>query len=300
MLKLAALSSDFATLKGLVQSILTTSIDAAAKRVARISVYDLDHIVFGVSDAEGLWEPDMLFRLHSLFHRLEARRLAHSNEELERLAQRLRSVSHIPVSSQSIPTSDAWEIQRQELYADGKHINGLHFPLDLGGIFAKTGTRTGSKRYILLAQPCDLMIRSDGRRYPKIERFALAEVANLKKQPSYAEELPYYGDGPRDKYYVRFGRVHYVDSCILDLRVYNTDGIASIHLGGDCPRGVRPSWRSRLAIIEKRLGRRATIWTTAADGAEVKAAKNSIRGVIEKDLLAGNIFRGALSSEDGK
>lgn len=71
ILKFAALSPAFDELKQKTKEIIAAASEAAASRVDDVSIYDLDHIVFQVSADEGLWEPDMSFRLHALFHRLE-------------------------------------------------------------------------------------------------------------------------------------------------------------------------------------------------------------------------------------
>jgi len=203
-LKLVALSPDFTELKQRTKDIIAKAATTAASRVDEVSIFDLDHIVFRVSADEGLWEPDMLFRLHSLFHRLESRRLAHEGGELEEIAGRLRAVSEIPTKCATFtPPSNAWRIQREELYEFELHIN------QIGDIFERVDA-TSEKRYILLAQPCDLMVRSDGRRHPELDRVPLVEVVCAEKAPNYAEELPYFGSSPAERWYVKLKRVHQV------------------------------------------------------------------------------------------
>ena len=254
-LKFAALCPDFTELKQRTKEIIAEAASTAASRVDKVSIFDLDHIVFQVSDQEGLWEPDMLFRLHSLYHRLESRRLAYEGGTLEAIAAKLRAVSAIPTKcTKFTPPSNAWEIQRLELYESDPYINQNHLPLEVGDIFERVGT-ISRKRYILLAQPCDLMVRNDGKRHPELDRIPLAEVVCTKKEPGYSEKLPYFGSSPAEKWYVKLKLVHQVPVCILDLCVLNVDGVARLIVGGAPPSSIRPAWRNRHYELERRINR---------------------------------------------
>lgn len=248
-LKFAALSPDFTELKRKTKEIIATAAMVAANRVEDVSIYDLDHIVFQVSAGEGLWEPDMLFRLHSMFHRRESRRLAHADEALESIAANLRAVSGIPTDSIKLPPPpSSWALQREELYDHHEYINENHLPIELGDIFERVGT-SSTKRYILLAQPCDLMVRGDGKRHPEMHRVPLAEVVSANKRPSFSDELPYFGESSSVKWFVKLKMVHFVRTCILDMCVFNKDGIAKLILDGDSPSNMRPAWKRRYAML---------------------------------------------------
>jgi len=302
-LKLVALSPDFSKLKGKAAEIVQRAVVVATKEVEEISIFDLDHIVFRVAGAEGLWEPDMLFRLHSLFSRLEARRLAHQAGEMEAIAKRLRSVSHIPTDSESLPALTTWALQRRELFEPGNHLNGNHVPLELGDIFVKTGS-TSNKAYILLSQPCDLMVRPGGERQPEIDFLTLAEVVTATETPRYAEELEYFGQGPAERYFVKLKQVHQVRACMLDLCVFNSDGKASIEVGKDCPDGIRPCWTERhgrlMSVYQKKVDRLKLLWATPADAEDVRRAKDEIRRAVLADLLDVGLFKGDVSEAHGR
>ena len=118
---------------------------------------------------------------------------------LEEISAKLRLVSNVPPDSKTFPiTPNAWEIQHKELYENPSYINKNHLPIELGDIFKK-----GSKKYILLAQPCDLMIRSNGKREPELIRVPLIEInkddedvkqCDTFSRHKYIEELPYFSD----------------------------------------------------------------------------------------------------------
>ncbi len=302
-LKFVALSPDFDELKRKTKDIIANAATVAADRVDGVSIYDLDHIVFQVSAEEGLWEPDMLFRLHALFHRLESRRLAHEGGRLEEIAGKLRAMSGIPTNCDEFaPPSTAWALQREELYESENHLNKNHLPLEVGDIFGRIDGNN-QKRYILLAQPCDLMVRNDGKRHPEPQRVPLAEVVCTEKAPHYSEEMPYFGASPTERWYVKFKSVHYVRLCILDFCVFNQDGVASLTIGSVAPSGVRPAWKKRHDIVSKIMVRTVRkldkLAPDAKDSQTIKQAKQSIARDLDGILFDDDLFKGHLTENGG-
>lgn len=302
MLKLVALSPDCRALKEKAREVLEHATTEAGKQVDAISVYDFDHIVFRASRAEGMWEPDMLFRLFGIFHRTEARTKAYSTGELEIIAQRVRGVSHIPTWSALAPPLSSWRIQQKELYDPAEYINGLHLPIEVGDVFRKTDG-AGTKHFIVLGQPCDLMVRSDGKRYPDEGHAVLAEIAETQDPPKHAVELPYFGEQPNQRYFVRLRRVQPIRLCILDLCVYNADGRAALDLNGTCPEGLTPAWKTRFdkskKLCEKLVRRYETVYEVAADSEEIRRLKADIRGKLASELSINSLFKGAIDLEEG-
>mgnify|MGYP000403925672 CR=1 FL=1 len=301
LLKLVALSPDFTKFKKKTNEVIRASREGASSQVDAISIYDLDHIVFQESAEEGLWEPDMLFRLHALFHRLESRRLAHSDGELEVIAKRLRSVSHVPTYSAFSPVSSTWHIQQKELYEPQEHINRNHLPIELGDIFEKT--ETGSdKHYILLAQPCDLMVRKDGKRSPDIVYAPIAEIVHADYPPPNSEEIPYYKEQNNGRWYVKLKYINHVRLCLLDLCVFSGDGNAIINIDAEPLEDIRPTWQARHDVLLKeyrRIIRRIDLMMpNTQDSGDVKQYKHHLKAHLSSPLLGEGLFKGKLI-EDG-
>lgn len=302
-LKFAALTSDFAELKQKTREIIGAAATAAADRVEKVSIYDLDHIVFQVSADEGLWEPDMLFRLHAMFHRFESRRLAHDGGDLETIAAKLRSVSGIPTRCDLLPTpSSAWALQREELYELDDHINRNHLPLELGDIFERVGNES-AKKYILLCQPCDLMVRSDGKRHPELHRVPLAEVVPADETPHYSEEMPYFDASPSKKWFVKLKTIHFVRGCLLDLCVFNQDGVAKLTIDGNAPAGIRPAWKARHDILLRHWGRRVRKANLLTPVDNESQDLTQFKQKIDRDcgglLFEDDLFKGRLDEDGG-
>jgi len=300
ILKLITLSPNFTELKNKVKKIIEDAASTASTRVDDINIYDLEHIVFKISDEEGLWEPDMLFRLYSLYHRLESRRLAHEGGKLEIIARRLRSVSHIPTETTLKPASSTWKIQQEELYESGEHLNKNHLPLELGDIFVKTA-KGSKKHYILLAQPCDLMVRRNGKRQPDIRFVPLAEVGvrSPENRPNYAEEMSCFGTDPSECWFVNFKIIHMVEVCLLDLCVFNEDGSATLWDNGEISDAVRPNWKNRHTLISKSFERLITQLVFLSPVQNEKKATKDIKSKLRSDLLNGSLFKGKLIKKKG-
>ena len=304
VLKYCALSPDFTKLKAKTKEILEAATDVAADKIDATTIYDLDHMVFQVAADEGLWEPDMLFRLHTLFHRLESRRRAHEAGQLEQIASRLRSVSNIPTRFRSTPSVGILEIERDDLYEQEAHVNAIYLPLDVGDIFERT-TGTSRTLYVLLAQPCDLMVRSGGRREPDIAHVSLVEMAPAKKQPLYSEKMPSFRGDLAEQWYVKFRRAHHVHVAVLDLCAFNADGNSILRL--DClpPTEVRPTWKSRHGRLvkwaKKSLKPIELLSNKDGDDAEAIRVKKSLSSQLTKPLLREELFKGepVLDGDDG-
>lgn len=304
MLKLVALTSDCSLLKEKAKIIITKANDAANEEVNKITVYDLEHIVFRVAAEEGLWEPDMLFRLYNMFHRLEARQLVHADSDLLKIINRMRSVSEIPTSVNPCPS--VWELQKKELYESVDHLNKNYLPLDLGDIFKKTETKS-KKFYILLAQPCDLMVRLGGERHPELEYLPLIEISPLDmtkeakdRDVCLKEELKCFGEKQCDCWIIKFKFTHYVKACILDLCVLNSDGISKIQLNTPPPDAIRPAWKDRYAVLVKKLNNSLkqidVLLPKTNDSVDLKNFKQELsqKNIVDK-FFSDSLFKGKIN-----
>lgn len=249
LVKLALLNRKVGDLKKTARDILRTAHDNAHKRLDDIDIYDFDQIVFRSSWREGVWEPDTLFRVFGLFHHDETRKIAKDAASLYSIADAIRSLSLVPTKSPTAPNYNTIALQLLELYENGEYLNAHFIPVDVGDIFQKTGD--SKKRYILLAQPCDLMVRADGKRNPSLNEALLAEiVAGPVKDRDAHGELPFL-DGTDDKQFVSFKRVHSVKLDCLDLCALNENGSTSLELTAPSPQRAIPAWKTRHGKLVK-------------------------------------------------
>jgi hypothetical protein len=77
-------------------------------------------------------------------------------------------------------TGSVWEpVRRLEWFEDEADVNGQYLPIELGDLF-RIGGKT-DKLFVLVAQPCDLMVRQDGKqpgtRHHTVSHAMLLEAA---------------------------------------------------------------------------------------------------------------------------
>lgn len=253
MLKLVALAPDCQKLRKQVSVLFAAAAENAMQKMDGLSPFDLEHLVFKISHEEGLWEPDTLFRLFGIYHRSCIRGPAHESPELRSVVERIRSVSQVPVTVEDGDehcSRTGAELQQLELYEPGTYINQLHLPLEVGDIFRKTDGGS-TKHFILLAQPCDLMVRANGKR--GVEEILLAEIVAGGDERDYSEAIHYFGDDPKEKHWVLLKRTHMVSSLALDLCVFSEQGVSAMAIPCDCPRGLCTSWQARFIEVQKQV-----------------------------------------------
>ncbi len=255
-LKMAVLNYARERLSKQVKDLTEQANREAQRRINDIDVYDFEHIVVRSSEQEGVWEPDTLFRLFDLFRYSNFRTIA---LEPERRALIYGTIERMRMI-RNIETSESWQhalsdtthrIRRIELYDDPDLLNPAHQPVDLGDIF-EVGDR---QYYILLAQPCDLMIRSKGER--GTELVSLVRVRTLENNESEPEgissfRLDHFELEPTRKTFVKFRTSIQISLDILDLSVFNGDGRCRMSLPeaniNNYPTLHMP-WRNRFAKL---------------------------------------------------
>ncbi|MYE99134.1 MAG: hypothetical protein F4234_02960 [Gammaproteobacteria bacterium] len=147
----------------------------------------------------------------------------------------------------------AVETQRFEMYEQGDELNSFHAPLELGDIFTKI---SNNKQYILLTQPCDLMVRGNGKRSydDKMGRTGtlIELVMDSGKKTVSREELRFFHEGTGQSAYANLAKPHQVQLSVLDLCVYTADGVAEIDVVDSlCPDLVIEPWKARFFLLQK-------------------------------------------------
>jgi hypothetical protein len=138
----------------------------------------------------------------------------------------------------------------EEFYDEAVHVNSLHLPIELGDIIECPSTR---QLWVVVAQPCALMVRGEGKRAPELTHTTLAKVYKTENdgKPLFSEfELPYF-DRNGDTYAVNLGRVAYPRAVIVDACVLNEDGRSILHLQAAPAMRLLPHWRKRQAELKK-------------------------------------------------
>ena len=258
MVRLAALSGRYARVKNGAWAIFANSVSEAESRMERLSVLDFDRMVFTSSRDESVWEPDTLLRVFGILMRREARSRLHADEEFMSEVETARGVSDAPIRvvnglKEEEGSNEALEVQRFEIYDSGTELNQFRVPIELGDIFC---IGPNDKLFMLLAQPCDLVVRDGGKRNHETSKLQrMVAVAELVRDQDEKREswgrLPFYEEATGKPAFVNFGKVHQVPLAVLDLCVLSGDGSAAINVEGRAPPVLVEPWTAR----HKRLTR---------------------------------------------
>jgi hypothetical protein len=205
--------------------------------------------VFQASTREGVWEPDTLLRIFSLFQNRESRKTALASGALRTSSADLRRISKLDTPDDSPETGAVWDINRLENYEEANVLNELHRPIDVGDVFQK-----GTKQYILIGPPCDLMVRAGGWRGTTsdlVKEVILAEVTS---------RLPAHGVGWKVDFFdnnhamfVDFKKTFSAKLACLDLCVFKADGTAKLSTNSTPPVLLIPTWEKRHAVLVEQL-----------------------------------------------
>lgn len=255
MVRLAILNPLCERLRAQAADVYDQALAEAKKQLGGVTIYDFERIVFASSRKEGVWEPDTLFRILGLFLRKEARRIAAIPESpLRPLADQVRLMAGSTNLDPKQEKSKATEIRRLELYEDGDYLNRHFTPIDLGDVYEIVRADcTGGKRYILVAQPCEMMVRLEPplvgkRRHTAVEAVLVEISANEPREGYYTLD---YFEPSGTHAYVIFGRTRTVSLNILDLCALRTDGRAELGETDAVPTGLVPTWALRHPVLVK-------------------------------------------------
>lgn len=229
--------------------IIKTAHKKVIDEIAELTPETYNHIIQRSSKDEGIWEMNTLFRVSNIMQDHALKTSISSQEVRGKFnisISKIRSFEEIEVENKpSRIGNQAMKLRENELIENDEIINQLHFPLSNGDIF-----KIGNKEYILLAQPCNLTIRSDGKRG---FNFSMANLILLssKGEQDYFEKLPIDIDEFK---FLNFSNHLSIRLDILDLAVFNENGDCSINLKVELEKTFfHLSLRNRYKYIKKEL-----------------------------------------------
>jgi hypothetical protein len=229
----------------------------AIEKIDGLGVQSFERIILGTSRAEGAWPPDTLVRVIGVYQQQQINQNIRKDAELHRLVRDIGPICDVgtQVMTEGVAT-DARRLQHDEIYETGERINSVHLPVAPGDIFEDVK----GQQYILLAQPCDLIVRSTGlRRARDRDSRQMVPLAPLRKAeakysglslPSEQYELPHFAD--KGRWSVRLSETYYLPVWLLDLSALNNDGHCSLTAWHEPSALLVDPWRKRLALLKER------------------------------------------------
>ncbi|MDZ4821422.1 MAG: hypothetical protein SGJ20_20865 [Planctomycetota bacterium] len=293
-LKRVAISPLCEQLKDELTKSIVDSVEEAKAELNKLEVYDFEQIVFRSSYQEGVWEADTLLRVFGIFHQKIARAKASANELLRDAADKVRSIVKVPYKPVDFTSSRVHEIANLELYERGEYLLEHRMPIALGDIFQRG---VGGRKYILIEQPCDLMVRGDtGKR--ELNDVLLAEIhersaSDERSPPLSFVELPFLSIDNATISYAKMAKCVTIPIAVLDLCVFSDDGTAKFKKGAACPASAIPAWKKRFDVIQHECASLLGRFKGLSDKCGTdKAVISTIEGAVTKSVagtLAGKV-----------
>ena len=244
-------------------ALLHSAVDESIKFLEDIPLVAFRGSVFQSSEAEGSAEIDTLLRLAGIHQRARLEESLSNNRNLSSRIVEMRRFSSRPVDIQlsNASQTELRKLRQQEFERPGSQVNPILAPITSGDVFRLSLVSNGQsieKHAVLLANPCDLMLRTKtGTR--QLNRGWLVEVARdtkraIKKLPKGKNGLPLAhiletGHRPEDLAYLfDHSNIESIDLDILDLCWTNTKGHSQLN-----PTSAKKAYDFVLPSQQKRL-----------------------------------------------
>jgi hypothetical protein len=255
-LRVLLLATELEAYRALIKVGLEEAHHAAVDRIDALHRYTLLGTVAAATN-EGSYELDLAVRVAvNAWQPVLLTRLRDS----ERAPAILQPFRHDPTRNAYLDAGDQnaqiREVLWQDLFQTADHLSALHLPIEVGDIFktypvGKTRSTAGPRHWILLAQACDLSVRSNGHRANNLSSVMLtefkAEIGTPKRDADGSQrrhEVGAFSQESDRTWYVDASRRIVVPMLALDATVFAPDGCAKLPVP-DPTAPVASGWMKR-------------------------------------------------------
>jgi hypothetical protein len=244
-LKRAALRRALFDVVTRVRGTVLKSFDEAADSLFSVPPEMLQTYVFDPGYIEGVSELHVVQRILSAQMGQDIRAFFGTDSDALQSSFKIRELRAIPLKRAVAGPNDSLSKFRQaEIWEGQELINNSYSPIACGDVFefdqGEKLTRGLTKRFVVLAQPCDIALRPDGKRSVEaaflvamqeqelIEGGAEREITSPKVFP-----VPFKIEGKR--WICDFRNMSVVCVPVLDLASFRQDGRVRVDNGDDAP-----------------------------------------------------------------
>jgi hypothetical protein len=254
--------------------LLSEAFKRSKDELGDIDTYEFDHMILHASNIEGVWAGETLLRIFNVIFdkhvkdRFVDEEFAKTVNPFFENAIKLARLK-FPVDTNEIPEFNRNRIRNLELYLDSKLINGLFEPINNGDIFEVNHGKS-KQTYILVAQECDIILRSNGKRNRKNDFFTMLKIDFKPKESVETEISDFTNEYGLKNYYfsnrfllnnydnsnsdligvVDFRNELMIYSTIIDLTSFNSDGEAKFDSSKEYPlASFSQALRNRFKVV---------------------------------------------------
>ena len=153
-------------MKAIARGAFERALKDALEEFRNLDPIDFEHMVVKSSEDEGVSELETLLRLYSIVQKDRVKSELLEEEGLSNFLGAARAVKKVVDVARALPEASGKRLAQlrfTELYETGDLVNRFRDPLRNGDLF-EIGSPSSLKLWVLIAQPCDLMVRTTGKR----------------------------------------------------------------------------------------------------------------------------------------
>jgi len=251
------------TLRRILGQALDAGHAAAVELLGRTSDFQLLSM-FAAAVKEGAHEPDHLMRpLRAAMRRAIAAALRAEDLTATTLDPLHKALQLNQTAAGDLEQDEVAELVASEMFDSDTDLAGLVQPIEPGDIFqivdpndVLAGKKPSSKYHlILLAQPCEVMVRGTGLRSPNVPaHWVLARVKSYDEKVANRAEnvaLPTFFDHKRR--HIKLGEIVHVPVLALDLCVFDPDGYSRFAEDDTCAPAASWAWSRHFDLLKNEI-----------------------------------------------
>lgn len=254
MLKISLTADVVENVRKRVLGAARQGLEAGLKRFDELDLPTLTSIVFESSYVEGTWEMETILRVVRAFIDESLDNHVYGDPEIADAVKTIAAAASVGTGTDERLDKAAFEIQYAERYVTGDYLAERRMALANGDLFEMTDPSGASSLWVLVAQACDLTIRSNGKRNGSPTHLTVLPVEQRANTPRGAHvELLHYFPPDSTRAFVRLTMPAYVPTAILDLAAFSVTGEAvwTGEAEADAIRVV--GWEKRAAEVSEQF-----------------------------------------------
>ncbi|MEQ9248869.1 MAG: hypothetical protein RLO21_23060, partial [Nitratireductor sp.] len=241
-------------------------LENALEQFSDLDPIDFEHMIVKSSETEGVSELETLIRVYGIIQKdqVKAQILQQARvSEFSAAARTVKDIADIGRELSATSQERLYKLRWEELYESDELVNGYNDPLRNGDVF-EIGEGSDLKLWVLIAQPCDLMVRTDGKRVRE-DNFKVAVLAPLRTRDLGVEaqmkdglnfSLDHYDHNGAQSGVVQFADATPANLHVLDLAVLNKDGQCQLSAAVDPDLSLpSKSWEKRVRKLRAHFDR---------------------------------------------
>jgi hypothetical protein len=254
------------TMKNLAADAFEKALKDALERFSDLDPIDFEHMIVKSSETEGVSELETLIRIYGIIQKDQVKTQILQKARVSEFSAAARIVKDFADIGRELSATSRERLHRlrwEELYESDELVNGYNDPLRNGDVF-EIGEGGNLKIWVLIAQPCDLMVRSNGER-AREDNFKVAVLAPLRTRKLGVEaelkdglsfSLDHYDHNGAQSAVVQFADATPANLHVLDLAVLNKDGRCQLSAAADLALSLpSKSWENRVGKLRAYFNR---------------------------------------------